>query len=957
MGMPGRSCQSVDEALTAIEQLAAADANYEIYYCISVQKLPGGERKQKYALYITCLPVDSDIRPGSPDHYQTRKEAVIALWQACIKLGIPKPSIIVYSGGGLHAYWLSNRPLPIPEWQPYANALKRSLKAVGFKFDPGCTGDAARVLRVPGTNNHKYPNGPRLVRCMSQGSNELHDFSNIFAKLLTAKPDGNRSTKFADVKVAEEFKSIPLLPDDTVIGEMPPLPVDPILQGCGWLREAHETGGAKFDNPQWNLTTLISTFLENGHDLAHAFGNKHPDYNPDATNGEWDRKNRERRASNIGWPRCQTIALTGSTHCAGCPHFPGVEPPLSKRSPIHLGFEAFIDAQVDEEIKEAGGTRPQEYRLPQGFFLDQKSRVSTHLPGKKLKNGIQLPSRPLALLLRKIGPPSLQHKDGYYGVGFIAHTDRTHTVEVFLHTGNCRAKTGLIKYLGDKGLLVSADEEAEKMLEKFAVSWLELLMTEDEAIRDPGTMGWRYEGDDPISFVYGNVLYHEDGTDRPLVASADSEFRNWYKPTGKREAWVAAAKLLTDRKRPELDIIISIGFAAPLMTFAGTQYGTILSVWGDPGTSKSTAQQVAASVWGHPKQTRESLNSTPKSVQRRLGLCRNLAAYWDDIQDERHQDALFQTMFVATQGAEGGRLNQDSTMKERLEWQTLLVACSNASFVAYLTNKQKSTTAGMRRVFEIKFNKLVGVPEPGMVDPTDASKIFSALERNYGIIGVEYARILAKEHVAIAELVDGSIKSFRAKIKGEGDENYWWGTCGVLLAGARLANRLGAEIDIEAMEAFLLRAFEYNRTIRKQEGTEGGTYENTERALVEFLNFYVGKGHLIVIDRLSRHWRDEVNVYHDPLKGCPIVVQIVAKDRKIIFSKRELREYLKRKEIQSRQITDGLVTYFKAVEARHTLGASTKFSGGQEWCFEIEVPADRPHVLLYMFEAHLKSAK
>ena len=81
----------------------------------------------------------------------------------------------------------------------------------------------------------------------------------------------------------------------------------------------------------------------------------------------------------------------------------------------------------------------------------------------------------------------------------------------------------------------------------------------------------------------------------------------------------AAAKLLTDRKRPELDIIISIGFAAPLMAFAGTLYGAISVIWGDPGTSKSTAQQVAAAVWGHPKQTRESLNSTPKSVQGRLG--------------------------------------------------------------------------------------------------------------------------------------------------------------------------------------------------------------------------------------------------------------------------------------------------------------------------------------------------
>jgi uncharacterized protein (DUF927 family) len=124
------------------------------------------------------------------------------------------------------------------------------------------------------------------------------------------------------------------------------------------------------------------------------------------------------------------------------------------------------------------------------------------------------------------------------------------------------------------------------------------------------------------------------------VAFGDDEFRSWYTPVGQREAWIKACKLLTDRKRPELDAIIAIAFAAPLMAFSGTLYGGVLSVWGDPGTAKSTAQQVAAAVWGHPKQTRESLTSTAKSVQGRLGRTRNLPAYWDDIQDERHQEAL-----------------------------------------------------------------------------------------------------------------------------------------------------------------------------------------------------------------------------------------------------------------------------------------------------------------------------
>jgi hypothetical protein len=99
------------------------------------------------------------------------------------------------------------------------------------------------------------------------------------------------------------------------------------------------------------------------------------------------------------------------------------------------------------------------------------------------------------------------------------------------------------------------------------------------------------------------------------------------------------------------------------------------------------------------------------------------------------------------------------------------------------------------------------------------------------VVGAEYAQMLATDHHGIKRLVVERIKQFRSAVDGKGDESYWWGLCGVLLAGAVLANKLGAELDIQAMDAFLQNAFQYNRTLRKMEGTEGGTYENTEFGL------------------------------------------------------------------------------------------------------------------------------
>jgi hypothetical protein len=69
-------------------------------------------------------------------------------------------------------------------------------------------------------------------------------------------------------------------------------------------------------------------FLENGHELAHEFGSKHPDYVPEKTEEIWERKNREHKEKGVGWPHCEKIQDAGSKHCQSCPHFAAGETPL-----------------------------------------------------------------------------------------------------------------------------------------------------------------------------------------------------------------------------------------------------------------------------------------------------------------------------------------------------------------------------------------------------------------------------------------------------------------------------------------------------------------------------------------------------------------------------------------------------------------------------------------------------
>lgn len=116
-------------------------------------------------LAITILYADIDIKSNA--HAETALPC--STYEAIEFLNsLPlKPSIIVNSGNGLHAYWLLDAPFKIQSakdkeyisaifkgWSKFVNANARER---GWKLDN--VSDLARVLRVPGSINHKLKNG------------------------------------------------------------------------------------------------------------------------------------------------------------------------------------------------------------------------------------------------------------------------------------------------------------------------------------------------------------------------------------------------------------------------------------------------------------------------------------------------------------------------------------------------------------------------------------------------------------------------------------------------------------------------------------------------------------------------------------------------------------------------------------------------------------------------------
>ncbi len=90
-----------------------------------------------------------------------------------------QPSIIIHSGGGLHCYWLLREPFDLAVEATSAKELLRRL-AAHLRGDLAAA-EPARILRVPGTKNHKYtPARPVLIETFDETRRyNISDFDDI----------------------------------------------------------------------------------------------------------------------------------------------------------------------------------------------------------------------------------------------------------------------------------------------------------------------------------------------------------------------------------------------------------------------------------------------------------------------------------------------------------------------------------------------------------------------------------------------------------------------------------------------------------------------------------------------------------------------------------------------------------------------------------------------------------
>lgn len=173
----------------------------------------------------------SDGRPARPDSVRSRldhiasincffgefdakdwnggKGAILAHLEGLLAAGLPFPTVIVDSGGGLHCYWLLEDTVAVTDSN--RDQLRRMQYAwVDLVRSDGNAKDMARVLRIPGTLNRKPAYAPAfpmvsIVEGDARRMFSFEDFAELTAPLLDRQnepTDGTRTYTTSDTMLS-----------------------------------------------------------------------------------------------------------------------------------------------------------------------------------------------------------------------------------------------------------------------------------------------------------------------------------------------------------------------------------------------------------------------------------------------------------------------------------------------------------------------------------------------------------------------------------------------------------------------------------------------------------------------------------------------------------------------------------------------------------------------------------
>jgi hypothetical protein len=811
-----------------------ANQDYDIYFALaSFEK--ANARTAANAVNVRSFFVDIDCAKASDRTYATKKEGINAFIQFLEKTGLDSlgTPFIIDSGGGYHVYWPLTDDIPIVKWKPVAENFKRLCKQEGLKIDMNVSADAARVLRIPGTLNHKRePLKTVTIKSVADPIEfDFDAFSSLVRSQLNVLPvettnvfdlPGTRPTKQSTNIDPSTFKNSVTYFKNIVVKTK-------AGTGCGQI--AHYIENAEEDGmePLWRAVLSISSKCNDGDKWNKRLSDLHP-YSE-------DRMQQKLREIKGPYP-CTKFDSENPGVCTVCTHWGKITNPLAlgrdtavsyEEKQIEVPMASYEEASETKPI--ASHTRPSP---PRGFSYGANGGVYREVEtedadGKKTKKQSEILKYDLFVV-------DVMNANGEHSVHMVALRPEG-AVDIILPQKATVSKDETVKCLASQNILASFGSGNDKHLFDYVRAAVEGFSNSRRATRVPASYGWQPDN----SFVHNNTVYSPTSvTPRSMPMPGLENLFNITRSQGDIEKWRDMWNLMITKEHYELLTMACVGFGSPLMTFTGLNGMTFHLGSTESGTGKTLALQMAASIWGHPDRYRVGKATSDVAMLQRAGLLNSLPLISDEITAKNRKDMEWFPAFMFDYSEGQGKERMEAgANKERLNttiWSGLGLMSSNTHMTDYMTGARKHSSEGeLRRMLEL-------TPTRQLEWTTDEEAIIMAFGQNYGMAGAIYARWLADNRDVARNMVIKVRLKLKAMFQAKGDERYWLAGASAVVAGAILAGTKYAgiiDLPVEKIMLCLKTIVEKARNIMK----------SSVRTAEDILNSYVREyyGNFVVL--------------------------------------------------------------------------------------------------------------
>jgi len=278
--------------------------------CLRESKLMTGRGNNKATIYMPGMWVDIDCLHGC----HTQKNLPGNLEDIKILTeGLPLPSGTIKSGHGYHLHWIFKEGWVFETDEErdeaqnliagFQQTIRNRAEAKGWFLDN--TSDLARILRLPGTKNHKDKNNIKLVEIIDLNSNRYNpgDFDDYVPS--DHKTTGTQTPRHKNKQEANW---------------------DLIRQKCAWANHC-VIDAAILPEPEWYGVSSLVGRCQDGYNIIHQISKPYPGYSI----AETDKKYKH-SIEDAGPRTCENIRyqLNGS-FCGLCKQWGRIT------SPIQLG--------------------------------------------------------------------------------------------------------------------------------------------------------------------------------------------------------------------------------------------------------------------------------------------------------------------------------------------------------------------------------------------------------------------------------------------------------------------------------------------------------------------------------------------------------------------------------------------------------------------------------------------